>query len=61
MTREKHNVVIGTHPCWRSLVENAGLSFAPIGPDVDIEKEAAIIRVKNPNVVMSMLKTMKFN
>ena len=60
LTRAKHNVVIGTHPCWRSLVENAGLSFAPIGPDVDIEKEAAVIRGKNPNVVMSMLKTMKF-
>ena len=60
LTRAKHNVVIGTHPCWRCLVENAGLSFAPIGPDVDIEKEAAVIRGKNPNVVISMLKTMKF-
>ena len=60
LARAKHHVVIGTHPCWRSLVENAGISFAPIGPDIGIEKEAAVIRGKNPNVVMSMLKTMKF-
>lgn len=53
-------VVIGSHPCWRELVESANVAFVPIGPDIDIEKEAAIIRGKNKNPVLSVLKTMNF-
>lgn len=60
LNRAGHSTVIGSHPCWRKLVEEAGVSFAPIGLDIDIEKEAAVIRGKNPNVVFSMLKTMNF-
>lgn len=37
-------VTLGTHPCWRKLVTEAGVTFAPIGLDIDIELEAAIIR-----------------
>lgn len=55
-----YKVVLGSHPCWKGLVEEAGIEFAPIGPDIDIEKETAIIRGKNPNIAMSMIKTMKF-
>ena len=55
-----HDVKLGTHPCWRKLIEDAGVSFLPIGPDIDIEKEAAIIRGKSPNAALSMLKTMNF-
>lgn len=54
------SVVIGSHPFWKSLVESSGVLFTPIGPDIDIEKEAAIIRGKNKNPVLSMLKTMNF-
>lgn len=53
-------VVIGSHPCWRELVESENIRFVPIGPDIDIEKEAAVIRGKNKNPVLCMLKTMKF-
>lgn len=55
-----YKVVLGSHPCWKSLIEEADIEFAPIGPDIDIEKETTIIRGKNPNVAMSMIKTMKF-
>lgn len=55
-----HNVTIGTHPCWKSLVSNAGVEFAEVGKDIDIEKEAAVIRGKNGNPAISMLKTMNF-
>lgn len=37
---------LGCHPCWQNLIEEAGIYFEPIGPDIDIEKEAAIIRGK---------------
>lgn len=52
--------VIGTHPCWRDLVSETGLEFVPIGPDIDIEYEAAVIRGKTKSPILSMLKTMQF-
>ena len=55
-----HHTIIGSHPCWKKLIEEAGIDFAPIGPDINIEKEAAAIRGKNANAVLSMLKTMNF-
>lgn len=60
LIKNNSNVVIGTHPCWKSLIESAGVMFLPIGPDVDIEKEASTIRGKIKNPVLSMLKTMNF-
>lgn len=60
LIRKGYEVVLGSHPCWKNLVEKAGICFAPIGPDIDIEKEAAIIRGKVSNPALSMLKTMNF-
>ena len=42
------------------MVEDAGIHFEPIGPDIDIEKEAAAIRGAVSNPALSMLKTMNF-
>ena len=53
-------VTLGTHPCWEKLVTGAGVSFLPVGPDVDIEYEAAVIRGKTKNPMLSMLRTMQF-
>lgn len=53
-------VILSSHPCWRELIERSGVLFAPIGPNIDIENEAAIIRGKTKSPVISMLKTMKF-
>ena len=55
-----YDVTLGTHPCWRGLVESFGVHFEPVGPDIDIEMEAAVIRGKSTNAVMSLLKTMNF-
>ena len=52
--------VIGTHPCWKKLVCDAGISYLPIGPDIDIELETARIRGKTANAILSMMKTMNF-
>lgn len=60
LIKNGYEVTLGSHPCWRKLIEEAGINFEPIGPDIDIEKEAAIIRGKNSNPVLSMLKTMNF-
>lgn len=55
-----YEVTLGSHPCWKKLIEDAGIPFEPIGPDIDIEKEAAAIRGRVSNPVLSMLKTMNF-
>lgn len=60
LMRKGYDVVLGTHPCWRGLVEEAGIHFEPVGPDIDIEKETTIIRGKSKNAMMSLLKTMNF-
>lgn len=60
LIRKGYEVVLGSHPCWKNLIEEAGICFEPIGPDIDIEKEVAIIRGKISNPALSMLKTMNF-
>lgn len=60
LMRNGYEVTLGSHPCWKKLIEDAGIPFEPIGPDIDIEKEAAAIRGKVSNPVLSMLKTMNF-
>ena len=60
LIRNGHEVSLGSHPCWRRLIEEAGIHFEPIGPDIDIEKEAAIIRGKVSNPVLSLIKTASF-
>lgn len=60
LNKNGYDTVLGSHPCWKKLIEASNVKFVPIGPDIDIEKEAAIIRGKNKNPVLSMLKTMNF-
>ena len=60
LIRNGYDVVLGSHPCWRGLVEASGIHFEPIGPDIDIEKEAAVIRGKTHNAILSLVKCMNF-
>lgn len=60
LMRAGYDVTLGTHPCWRNLVEGAGVHFEPVGPDIDIEEETTIIRGKSKNGITSILKTMNF-
>ena len=58
LTESGIDTVIGTHPCWKNLIEEAGVGFRPIGPDINIEKETAEIRGNSINPLLSMLKSM---
>ncbi len=60
LMKNGYEVTLGSHPCWRKLVEESGIKFEPIGPDIDIEKEAAAIRGKTSNQILSLIKTMNF-
>ena len=52
--------VIATHPCWKALIEGAGIDFSPIGLDIDISHEAAVIRGKSRSWLIGAIRTMKF-
>lgn len=56
-----HQVMIASHPSLKSLVESYGVPFAPMGPDIDLGKEAALIRGKSKNFMMGFLRVMKFS
>lgn len=60
LNKAGYDVTLGSHPFWRELIEKETVKFIPIGPDVDIEQEAASIRGKYTNPAISMLKTMNF-
>ncbi len=54
LVKAGHAVTLATHPCMRGLVESYGVDFAPIGPDIDIGHEAALIRAKSPNWIVGL-------
>lgn len=56
-----HVVSIASHPCMRTLVESYGIKFDPIGPDIDIAHETAIIRGKSPHWMIGFMRVMKFS
>lgn len=56
-----HTVTLATHPCMRGLVESYGVTFAPIGPDIDIGHEAAVIRANAPHWMVGFMRVMKFS
>lgn len=60
LQKNGHTVTIGSHPTWRNLVTESGVLFRPVGKDISIEKEVAVIRGKTANPALSMLKTMNF-
>ncbi len=56
-----HTVTLASHPAMRGLVESYGVSFAPMGPDIDLGRETAIIRRKSPNWMVGFMRVMKFS
>ena len=40
-----HEPVVATSASYRAAVEQEGITFAPLGPDVDLRDEAALARV----------------
>jgi len=55
-----HTITLATHPCLRRLVEAYGVPFAPMGPDIDIGHEAAMIRAHAPHWMVGFMRVMRF-
>jgi UDP:flavonoid glycosyltransferase YjiC (YdhE family) len=60
LDRAGHTVTLVSHPVMRILVESHNVTFAPMGPDIDLGQEAAAIRARSPNVVMGLIRVMRF-
>jgi len=60
LVRAGHNVTLASHPVMRSLVESHGVTFAPIGPDIDLTREVAAIRYRSRNVIVGLVRAMRF-
>ena len=59
LIEEGIDTIIGTHPYWKDLVEEAGVGFVPIGSNINIEKEMAAIRGNGTNP-MSGIREQEF-
>lgn len=56
-----HAVTLATHPAMCKLVDSYGVQFAPVGPDIDIGHETAIIRGRSPNWLTGFMRVMRFS
>jgi sterol 3beta-glucosyltransferase len=61
LQRAGHAVTVVTHPMMRSLVTGHGLSFQPMGPDIDLGLEAARLRAGSSNWMLGFLRVMRFS
>lgn len=60
LQRAGHQVVVASHLMMEELVTAHGVPFAPIGPDVDIGREAARMRGSSRNWLLGFRRVMHF-
>lgn len=60
LSQAGHSVTLASHPGMRALVESHGVSFAPIGPDIDLAREAAAIRQRSRSAPAGLIQAMRF-
>lgn len=60
LQRAGHSVKLASHPLMRELVEAHGVAFAAIGPDIDLDQEVAAIRERSGNMVVGLVRVMRF-
>ena len=56
-----YQVKVATHPRMRELVEFYEVPFVPVGPDIDIGRDAADIRNRSFHFMIGMMRVMKFS
>jgi hypothetical protein len=61
LLRAGHTVTVASHPSMKKLVETYEVPFAPMGPDIDIGHETAIIRAKSPHWMVGFKRVMDFS
>ena len=60
LIRAGHYVILASHPLMHSLVETHGVTFTPIGPDLDLAREVAALRYRSRNTILGLIRGMRF-
>jgi len=60
LAKAGHEAVLASHPVMKSLVESYGVTFKPIGPDIDLAEKVAVIRQQARNEVNGLIQGMRF-
>ena len=60
LQRAGHTVWLASHPVMKELVEFHGVTFAPVGPDIDLGREVAAIRLRSRNIAVGLVRGMRF-
>jgi sterol 3beta-glucosyltransferase len=60
LARARHAVTLASHPVMKALVESHGVTFAPIGPDIDLGQEVAAIRARSRYTAIGLMRAMRF-
>jgi sterol 3beta-glucosyltransferase len=61
LIRAGHKVTLASHPLMKLLVESHGVTFLPIGPDIDLACEAEAIRQGSRNTAAGLIRVMRFS
>ncbi|MEJ2708198.1 MAG: glycosyltransferase [Anaerolineales bacterium] len=61
LMRAGHKVTLASHPSMKSLVESHGVTFLPIGPDIDLASKVATIRQGSRNTAAGLIRVMRFS
>jgi UDP:flavonoid glycosyltransferase YjiC (YdhE family) len=61
LTRAGHSVTLASHPVMKPLVESYGVTFLPIGPDIDLARKVAAIRRNSRSTVAGLVRGMRFS
>jgi UDP:flavonoid glycosyltransferase YjiC (YdhE family) len=60
LARAGHTVTLASHPVMKTLVESHGVTFVPIGPDIDLAQEVADLRLRSRNSLVGLVRGMRF-
>jgi sterol 3beta-glucosyltransferase len=61
LQRAGHTARVASHPVMKELVESHGVTFAPVGPDIDLGQEVAAIRLRSRNAAVGLMRGMRFS
>jgi len=60
LIRAGHSLTLASHPVMETLVASHNVPFAPIGPDIDLAREVATIRLRSRNPMIGLMRGMRF-
>jgi UDP:flavonoid glycosyltransferase YjiC (YdhE family) len=56
-----HTVTLASHPPMKPLVQSHGVTFLPIGPDIDLARKFAAIRQSSRSAAAGLVRAMRFS